>query len=110
MYVDIQGLEKIYSYFTQFATHDIWLITGQLGPFSKDGVQNKAGETAELCCRLWPTGPPSMNEVWYAPTDVSSSQYVDALERLFSRTAPIPIISRFYDSSVIFCVCMLCLV
>ena len=72
-------------------------MTGQRGPFSKPGVYKSSDETAKLCERLWPLGPPNINDVWNATPGSSHEEYCDAINAMFTRTVPMPIKSRWYD-------------
>ena len=73
------------------------LPTGQRGPFSKPVVFKSADETAKTCERLWPLGPPNLNDPWNASPGTTSEDYVKVLNSIFSRTIPMPIKSRWYD-------------
>lgn len=81
---------KVWSQFARFTI-------GQKGPFAKVGDTKKAAEISPLCDKLWPLGPPTSQDLWYAMIEYDKADYVLAVDSLFGRTVPIPISSRWYD-------------
>ena len=82
-------------------TYKVWreylkLICGQKGPFAKDGPRNKVDKLASMCIKLWPNGPPSRQEQWTCPADMTEKDIVFTLDGVFGRTVPLPISSRWY--------------
>ena len=90
-------------YFEHTKNSRIWVqfcryVCGQKGPFAKLGVTKKADEVARMCNKLWPLGPPSRLDDWYAMEGYTREDYTMTLDALFGRTVPLPIASRWYDS------------
>ena len=88
------------------AIRDMWtlfvkLVTGQRGPFSRNGAREKAVELAGMRADLWPLGPPKHGELWYCTAGKTRSDYATALYDLFAYTVPVPVSSRWYDTSLV---------
>ena len=73
-------------------------IFGQTGPFAKQGIMKKADESARMCNKLWPLGPPCRHDLWYAMEGFAREDYAMTIDAIFPRTVPIPVASRWYDS------------
>ena len=89
--------------FEQSRNARVWVqfsryVCGQKGPFAKLGVAKKSDEVAQMCNRLWPLGPPSRLDHWYAMEGFTPEDYTMTLDAMFGRTVPLPVASRWYDS------------
>ena len=82
--------------------HIVWgeflaLVTGQRGPFQKEGPRCKTKEEVGVCMEFRPLGHPNQGDMWLCTSGKKMGDYRKAAKLIFGATTPIPVSSSWYD-------------